>query len=84
MNNNSKLTSAVQAVTGQTKSEAESNIQAVLTSIKNLAKEDGKLVIQGYGAFSNVVRPEREGRNPKTGETLTISAREVFNFKGTK
>lgn len=84
MKNNAKLTAAVQAVTGQTKLEAENSIQAVLTSVKNLTKADGKLVIQEYGAFSNVTRAAREGRNPKTGETVQIAEREVFNFKGVK
>lgn len=84
MNNNAKLTKAVQEVTGQTKEKAEKNIQAVLTSCKNLAIEDGKLTIQGYGTFSNVKKAARQGRNPKTGETLTIAAREVFSFKGAK
>lgn len=84
MKNNAKLTAAVQVVTGQTKLQAEETIQAVLTSVKNLTIEDGKLVIQEYGTFSNVTRAAREGRNPKTGETVQIAEREVFNFKGVK
>jgi DNA-binding protein HU-beta len=70
MKNNAKLTAAVQAVTGQTKTQAEESIQAVLSSVKNLAVADGKLVIQDYGTFSNVARAARQGRNPKTGETM--------------
>jgi len=84
MNNNSKLTAAVQAVTGQTKVQAEESIQAVLSSVKILAIADKKLTIQGYGTFSNVLKPAREGRNPMTGAAITISAREVFSFKASK
>lgn len=84
MKNNAKLTAEVQAVTGQTKTQAEETIQAVLSSVKKLTKADGKLVIQEYGTFSNVTRVAREGRNPKTGETVQIAEREVFNFKGVK
>lgn len=84
MNNNAKLTQAVQVATGQTKEQAETSIKAVLQSCKTLAITDGKLTIQGYGTFSNVKKAARQGRNPKTGETLTIAAREVFGFKGAK
>jgi DNA-binding protein HU-beta len=84
MNNNQKLTAAVQKVTGQTKVQAEESIQAVLTSVKNLAIEDGKVTVQGYGTFSNKLRAEREGRNPMTGATITIEAKEVFSFKASK
>lgn len=84
MKNNSKLTAAVQSITGQTKAQAEESIQAVLGSVRNLTKADGKLVIQEYGTFSNVTRAAREGRNPRTGETVQIAEREVFNFKGVK
>lgn len=84
MNNNSKLTTAVQVATGQTKLQAEASIQAVLSSIKNIAIADGKVTMQGYGSFTNTLKPARQGRNPKTGEALTISAREVFGFKAAK
>lgn len=84
MNNNSKLTKRVQESAGLSKLDAEKAIQATLLSIKELAIEDGKLTIQGYGTFSNVAKPAREGRNPKTGQPVTIPAREVFSFKGAK
>lgn len=84
MNNNAKLTEAVQKATGCTKAEAENSIQTVLTAVKQLAIADGKVTIQGYGTFSNVKKAARQGRNPKTGESLTIAAREVFGFKASK
>lgn len=84
MNNNAQLTKAVQEVTGCTKAQAEQNVEAVLTSIKNLAKENGKLTIQGYGTFSVKQKPARTARNPRTGESVNVPAKEAFTFKASK
>ena len=35
----------------------------------------------GFGTFETVERPAREGRNPKTGETIKIAAKKVVKFK---
>ena len=84
MKQNSKLTKAVKEVTGKSTSEAEVMVEAVLSSIKNLAKEDGKLTIQGYGTFSVVQKPARVARNPMTGAPVNVPAKEAFTFKASK
>ena len=84
MKQNANLTKAVQEVTGCTKAQAEQNIEAVLTSIKNLAKENGKLTIQSYGTFAIVQKAARVARNPKTGEAVNVPAKESFTFKASK
>ena len=40
-----------------------------------------KFVIHGIGTFKLTTRKERQGRNPRTGETLTIPERKAINFK---
>ena len=84
MNQNSLLTKAVMQVTEQSKANAEANIEAVLTSIQNLAKENGKVTIQGYGTFSYKHKPAGTARNPRTGETIQVAAKDVFVFKASK
>ena len=84
MKNNAKLTAAVQEVTGSTKVQAETAIAAVLSSIKNLTTEEGRLVMIGYGTFAIKQRAEKVGRNPKSGVEITIPAREEFTFKAAK
>jgi DNA-binding protein HU-beta len=46
-----------------------------------LTTKDGKLTLTGFGTFSKSHRKAREGRNPQTGETITIKAHNVVKFK---
>ena len=76
-----ELVAAVAEQAGLLKKDAEKVIDAILdamTSAMNLG-EDVRL--QGFGTFSVSDRPERAGRNPKTGEPMTIAAGRVAKFK---
>ena len=81
---NSVLVKAVQNKTGLNKAGAEQAVLATLESIQNLAKANKKITIIGFGSFSVKTRAAREGRNPATGERMTIPAKEVFSFKASK
>ena len=48
---------------------------------KALKKKDGKLTLVGFGTFIKVRRKARTGRNPQTGESIKIKARNVVKFK---
>ncbi|MFZ0612245.1 MAG: HU family DNA-binding protein [Desulfobacterales bacterium] len=48
---------------------------------KTLKKKDGKVTLVGFGTFQKSRRKARKGRNPQTGETLKIKARNVVKFK---
>ena len=49
------------------------------------ALEDGQTVkFSGFGSFSLRDKPERPGRNPKTGEQIPVSARRVVTYKASK
>ncbi len=55
-------------------------VQAFIGSIRDSLKRGEKVVITGFGTFSIRSRAERVGRNPKTGEKITISARKAPGF----
>ena len=59
-------------------------VQAVINSIRDALKRGEKVVITGFGTFSVRQRVARVGRNPKTGEKITISARKAPGFTAGK
>ncbi len=66
---------------GLTFEEAELAVETVLREIKNTLASGKKVGLHGFGSFHVKHKNTRSGRNPKTGETLTISARKVVTFK---
>ena len=63
-----------------TNKAARDSVQAVINSIRDALKRGEKVVITGFGTFSVRKRVERVGRNPKTGEKITIAARKAPGF----
>jgi len=55
-------------------------VQAFIFSIRDSLKRGEKVVITGFGTFSIRARAQRIGRNPKTGERITIQARKAPGF----
>ena len=55
-------------------------VQSIINSIRDALKRGEKVVITGFGTFSVRSRVERIGRNPKTGEKITIAARKAPGF----
>ncbi|MEK0083475.1 HU family DNA-binding protein [Benzoatithermus flavus] len=76
-----ELNTAVATETGMKKTEASKAVAAVLHGIQNALKQNGKVAIAGFGTFEVVDRPEREGRNPQTGQTIKIAASKAVKFK---
>lgn len=69
---------------GLTRKQVEVVVNSVLDSIKDaLAKED-KVEIRGFGSFRIRFRRAKEGRNPKTGETVSVPPKKVPFFKAGK
>lgn len=79
--NKIELVSGIAEVSGLKKIEAEKALDAFIKVVeKELAKgEEIRLV--GFGSFTVAKRAATEGRNPKTGETLSIPERIVPKFK---
>lgn len=55
-------------------------VQAILNTIRDSLKRGEKVVLTGFGTFSIRKRVERLGRNPKTGDRLTLAARKAPGF----
>jgi len=49
--------------------------------MKSTLEQGEKLKISGFGSFVVKQKNDRRGRNPQTGETITISARRIVTFK---
>lgn len=75
---------AVAKETEWTKKDSEEAINAVIKVITNALVAGEKLSIVGFGTFEVVERAAREGRNPKTGESLMIKACKMPKFKPAK
>ncbi len=66
---------------GMSKAEAGRALDAALKGIEKGLKDNGDVTFVGFGKFSVKTREAREGRNPATGETMTIPAKNVVSFK---
>ena len=78
------LIDVVSEATKSTKKDAESVIDMVIDSITEALAKGEKVDLRGFGSFQVSGKKERQGRNPRTGETLTIAARNVAVFKPSK
>lgn len=63
-----------------TNKAARDSVSTMLNSIRDSLKRGEKVVLTGFGTFSVRSRAARPGRNPKTGERITIAARKAPGF----
>ncbi len=82
--NKVELIAAVSEKSGITKKAAEQSIDAFAAVIQDELKKGGRVQLVGFGTFETGTRSEREGRNPQTGETMTIAASKTVKFKAGK
>ena len=82
--NKTELAAAVAAKTELSKKDAEAAVNAVLASITDALAEGDKVALVGFGTFEVAERAAREGRNPLTGEKITIAASKNPKFKAGK
>jgi len=68
-------------VGGFSKKEAADLVDQVFDTIKAVLESGEKIKISGFGNFVVREKKARIGRNPQTGEEITISARRVLTFK---
>lgn len=66
---------------GCTKKEATDHLEIVFGIMKNSLESGEYLKIAGFGKFEVKQKADRKGRNPQTGDTITISSRRVLTFK---
>lgn len=78
--NKGQLIDAVAAKTGLTKNDTKKTIEAVLETIQESLKKNDPVQLIGFGTFKVSERKAREGRNPRTGETIKIAAAKAPSF----
>ncbi|HIR60995.1 MAG TPA: HU family DNA-binding protein [Candidatus Faecivivens stercoravium] len=79
-----ELINEVANKTGLTKKDAEKAVSAVIESITDAMSMGDKVQLVGFGTFEVRDRAAREGKNPATGETISIPATKVPAFKAGK
>ncbi len=82
--NKSELIDAIAAAADISKASASRALDAVIDSITDTLKSGDKVSLVGFGTFEVKERAARTGRNPKTGEEITIAASRVPSFKAGK
>jgi len=76
-----ELVAFIAEAAGLTKVDAGKALDATLEGIQKGLQTDKKVTLVGFGTFEAKKRPAREGRNPRTNETVKIPARVVPTFK---
>ncbi|SMD04404.1 HU family DNA-binding protein [Sporomusa malonica] len=82
--NKTDLVKAVAQKADMTQKDAEKAINAVFAAIEEALANDDKVQIIGFGTFEVKTREERKGRNPQTGNEITIPASKNPVFKAGK
>ncbi len=67
-----------------TKKEAFMAVEIFMNLIKKSLKRREDVFLSGFGTFSVIKRKARKGRNPKTGEAISIAAKVLPKFKAAK
>ena len=78
------LIAKVAEATELTKKDSEAAVNAVFAAVSDFLVAGEKVQLIGFGNFEVRDRAERQGRNPQTGEPLTIAATKVPVFKAGK
>ena len=79
--NKQQLVEAMATNANMTKVDAEKALKAFIDTVTEELKNGGKVQLVGFGTFEVTERAERQGRNPKTGEAITIPASKSPKFK---
>ena len=79
--NKTELVSSIAEKSGLSKADAKKALDATVEAIAGALKAGDKVALVGFGTFSVSERPERQGINPTTKETITIAAKKIAKFK---
>ena len=79
--NKTELIDKVAKESALSKAVAEQVVNSVFSAVAEAMKMGDKVTLVGFGTFSVSERAAREGRNPKSGETINIPAKKVVKFK---
>ena len=69
---------------GLNKREAKEFVELFFEEIRTALETGDNVKFSGFGSFSVRDKPQRPGRNPKTGEEIPVSARRVVTYKASQ
>ncbi|RZP04498.1 MAG: HU family DNA-binding protein [Flavobacteriales bacterium] len=79
--NKSDLIDAMAESAGITKAAAKKALESMLSEVGGSLKKGNRVSLVGFGSWSVTRRAARDGRNPQTGATIKIAAKNVVKFK---
>lgn len=79
--NRVELIDAIAAETGLTKKDIDATLKSFMNVVSNTLQKKESVQLIGFGTFTTVDKPEREGRNPANGEMIKIAASTAVKFK---
>ena len=79
--NKTEFITALAEKTGMKKTEAEKAVKGFTELVAETLRNGEKVSLVGFGTFEVLEREAREGRNPRTGKTMTIPASKAPKFK---
>ena len=82
--NKTELVAAMAEQTNLSKKDAEAALKAFIDVVSEELKKGEKIQLVGFGTFEVTERAAREGRNPRTGEMMSIAASKAPKFKAGK
>lgn len=82
--NKADIIDKVHEVVGGTRADAERAVETMIDAISDSLKKGKEVSIAGLGIFSSKTRNARTGRNPRTGESISIPAMRVPKFRAAK
>ena len=80
----SELSAHLATETSLSMGQASDVVDAVFSAITDALARDESVAIPGFGTFSTKTRGARQGRNPRTGESIAIAASKAPSFKAGK
>ena len=78
--NKTELVQSLATATDQSQAAASRSLDALIRIVSEELAKGGEVVIPGFGSFKRAERAERSGRNPQTGEAMTIAASTTVKF----
>ena len=79
-----ELIAALATAAGLTQAQTKTVVEAHAALILSELNTAGSVLLPGLGKLKTAVRPERQGRNPSTGEAITIKAAKTVKFTAAK
>lgn len=79
--NKAELVEAISNETGLSKTKSGEVVNSIVKVISESLAKGEKVSLTGFGTWSTTTRAERKGRNPKTGDEITIPSKTVAKFK---